>query len=83
MTVKKALNNNSWITHIDLDHGFQVEHIQQFVILWELVSNTHLSEGIKDTISWKIIKDGLYSVAPAYKMQFEGTILIPMEPTIL
>jgi hypothetical protein len=76
------LENDSRVANIDLEQGFDVEHIQQFVNLWERIFNVHLSEGVKDTISWKLIKDGSYSAASAYKMQFEGTTLTTMEPAI-
>jgi hypothetical protein len=48
--VNKALENNSWITKIDLDQGFEVEHIQQFVTLWKVIFNVQLPEGVKYAI---------------------------------
>jgi hypothetical protein len=33
MLVNKAMDDNSWITNIDLQLGFDVEHFQQFSTL--------------------------------------------------
>jgi hypothetical protein len=54
----------------------------ELVNLCQLISNVQLIMGIKDMISWKLANDGSYSTASAYTMQFEGTILSPMQPAI-
>jgi hypothetical protein len=33
-----------WANQIDIGEGIDMEHIQQFVTLWELVSNIHLEQ---------------------------------------
>jgi hypothetical protein len=50
-TVKKVLENNFWVSQINLRQGLEAEHIQQVVTLWELASNVKLSIGIKDYLS--------------------------------
>jgi hypothetical protein len=82
MRLKKDLDNKFLITHIDLRQGFDVEHIQRVILLWEFLSAVNLSVGVQDTISWKFTNDGTYSTVSAYKVQFEGLILSPMERTI-
>jgi hypothetical protein len=47
-----------------------LEHIQQFVTLWKLLSDIHLVHEEADTIHWKFTNNGKYSASSAYKMQF-------------
>jgi hypothetical protein len=47
----KALQNNSWVNQVDLRQGFEVEHIQNFIALWEMVTKIDLTIRIKDTIT--------------------------------
>ena len=71
-TVQKALDDNFWINHLNLQQGFEVAHIHEFVTLWDLTANTHLDLDTPDSIQWKFTTDGKYSASSAYKMQFEG-----------
>jgi hypothetical protein len=42
--VRKTMEDNFWANQIDIREGIDMEHIQQFVTLWELVSNIHLEQ---------------------------------------
>jgi hypothetical protein len=68
--VPKALEYNFWFNQINIDEGFDLEHIQQFVTLWKLLSDIHLVHEEADTIHWKFTNNGKYSASSAYKMQF-------------
>jgi hypothetical protein len=57
------------VNQVDLRQGFEVEHIQNFIPLWEMVTKIDLTIGIKDRIN-----GSKYSASSAYKMQFAGTI---------
>ena len=71
-SVKQALTNNTWISHIDISNGLTIDHVQQFANLWEKVAQVTLAEDMEDSIIWKFTKDGSYSASSAYKAQFEG-----------
>jgi hypothetical protein len=49
-TVHDALTDNNWITDIAVD-AFTVDHMEQYVRLWELLSNIQLNPDIEDSIS--------------------------------
>jgi hypothetical protein len=71
-TVSKAMENNSWVSQINMQDGLSVEHIVKFANLWELVSNLQMDPTTPDTISWKLTTSGCYSSKSAYTMQFLG-----------
>ena len=71
-TVKKALQDNSWVSNLNIHNDFGIDHIQQFVSLWELIAQTQLNPDTEDTIKWKFTNEGIYTASSAYKMQFEG-----------
>jgi hypothetical protein len=66
--------------------GLTVEHIAQFAKLWEALAPTQffddILDDIKDSITWKLTNNGLYSSLLAYKMQFEGLITSTMPLTV-
>jgi hypothetical protein len=37
--VAQALNGNAWISKVDLEKGFSMDHLSQFVDLWGLINN--------------------------------------------
>ena len=74
----KAVANNVWVTHINMQGGLLVVLIQQFYDLWCQTQAVHLTPGTKDGIRWKFTADGCYSVATAYRMQFAGLITSAM-----
>jgi hypothetical protein len=71
-TVRKALQNNFWVSQVNLQFGLTLEHITQFAKLWDKLSNIHINDDEQDTIIWKLTTHGNYSSSSAYKMQFEG-----------
>jgi hypothetical protein len=81
-SVIKALDTNAWVGQIDLRQGIGMEHIEQFVTLWDSTSYVHLNVGTKDSIRWKFSHDGNYTEPSAYKMQFEGLASTPLDGTV-
>ena len=67
-----ALHDNFWTSQVDILRSILVEHLSEFVTLWEKVSHIHLDMDTPDTITWKFIIDGHYSATSAYKAQFFG-----------
>ena len=72
--VKDALNNLTWVADIAVN-DFTLEHMAQFVSLWEHLQNITLQPNTADSISWALTSDGIYSAASAYKAQFIGSNL--------
>lgn len=73
-SVQKALLNNFWVSQVKTSQGITVEHLQEFVNLWEKLSHVHLLPDTPDSITWKLTKDGHYSAATAYSAQFLGSV---------
>ena len=48
--IHDALTNCKWIADLDVG-SFTVNHISQFVHLWELIHEVTLSPGVEDTIT--------------------------------
>jgi hypothetical protein len=55
---------------------------QQFVTLWEVLSDIHLVHEVHDNVHWKIINDGKYSSSSAYKLQLEGLISTTLNASV-
>jgi hypothetical protein len=72
--VSQALLNDAWLSKIDWGMVLDGELISQFVELSQLTNNVHLQHDLEDTIVWKLTKDGHYTAASAYKLQFFGLI---------
>ena len=51
-----ALTNLNWIADISVQN-FMLEHISQFVNLWDLLQGITLLPGINDTITWTLTTD--------------------------
>jgi hypothetical protein len=66
------LENNFWVSQINLQHGLTMEHITQFANLWERLSTIHDNEEAHDSITWKLTTHDCYSSSSAYNMRFEG-----------
>jgi hypothetical protein len=71
ITVQMALLDNSWITHIL--PILTPQELNEYVTLWEAVSQTRLVENKEDTIYWQCTSDGKYTTKSAYNIQFQGT----------
>ena len=54
--------SDEWINKIDISAGLNVKHITEFFSLWDLLSEVHLNNEVSDTILWKLIASGSYSV---------------------
>jgi hypothetical protein len=73
-SVSKALENDFWVSQINIQDGLRVDHIAQFNRLWEKVSLVTLHDNSPDTIVWNLSSNGCYSSKSAYLMQFRGLI---------
>ena len=71
-TVQEALTNNNWVRDINLGAQLSVTHIQQFIILWNLVATIPVTPDADDNITWKLTQSGMYSVSSVYRAQFFG-----------
>uniref|UniRef100_A0A8I7BE29 Reverse transcriptase zinc-binding domain-containing protein n=1 Tax=Hordeum vulgare subsp. vulgare TaxID=112509 RepID=A0A8I7BE29_HORVV len=80
--VREALKDNAWILKIKPSINVSVEHISQFLALWILLNEVHFAELSEDDIIWKHTTSGHYSVASAYKAQFLGMVLSPMDKMV-
>jgi hypothetical protein len=71
-----TLHGDAWIGKVNLEATFTLEHIAQFVELWSITNNVHFEE---DDIVWKFMKNGQYSAALAYELQFHGLVFSEMD----
>lgn len=76
--LREALKNTAWILKIKPSNNVSAENGSQFFSLWMLLHEVELDELTEDDILWKHTASGLYSVASAYKAQFMGMVLSPM-----
>jgi hypothetical protein len=67
---------------ITMDEGFNLEHLTQFIVLWNKLLDVHLDEGIENTIAWKLTANGQYSAKSAYEVQFIGSTTSIMHKTV-
>ena len=71
-TVQQELCNDNWIR--SLGHRITTAtHVEEFVSLWIRIQDVHLTQGVKDSITWKWMADGNYSTCSAYRAQFRGS----------
>lgn len=77
--VREALRNNAWILKINPPTVVTVDPIREFFTLWMFVNDFHLDDLAEDNITWKHTTNGIYSTASAYKAQFLGKTLSPMD----
>ena len=80
-SVLKALNEDFWVTQINLTEGISAGHIQEFATLWEKLEGVILDHDTQDTITWKFTDNSTFSTSSAYKMQFEGLFITPLLKT--
>ena len=80
--VREALKHNAWILKINPSTSISAEHVTQFFTLWMLLHEVHLDELSEDDILWKHSVSGHYSAASAYKAQFLGLVLSPMDKMV-
>jgi hypothetical protein len=60
------------------EKDFTLDHFNQFLELWTLLSNTHLNNLVEDDITWRLTPNGQYLAKSAYDVQFLGLIKSPM-----
>lgn len=77
--VREALHGNAWMIKIKPDTIISGDHIRELFSLWILVKDFQLDEHAEDAIVWKHAVDGIYSAATAYKAQFLGLTLSPLD----
>lgn len=57
-----------------------VQHIKEFVVLWNLIAEITLKENKNDVITWKLTPNGEYTARLAYKAQFFGATMTTIIP---
>ena len=80
--VREALKENALILKIRPPAVVSTEHVAQFFTLWMLLHEVHLDELAEDDIVWKHSDSGHYSTASAYRAQFLGLVLSPMDQMV-
>jgi hypothetical protein len=80
--VRKSINNEAWILHLDISAGLSVQNLHEFTLLWQHTSQITLQDDVPDSIVWKLTANGAYSCSSAYKAQFAGTIRSSMEAVV-
>jgi hypothetical protein len=68
-TVRDALEDHNWVADVSVE-AFTVDHMEQYVRLWDLLSAVQLSPGTEDSIVWTLTPNGCYTASSAYKAQF-------------
>lgn len=77
--MREALKDNAWILKINPSTVVTVDHIRVFFPLWMLVHDFRLHAHTEDDIVWKHSNDRVYLAASAYKAQFLGMVLSPLD----
>ena len=77
--MREALKENAWILKIKQGTTISVNHISEFFNLWMLLHDFHLDMQAEDDIIWKHANDGIYTASSAYKAQFLGLTLSPLD----
>jgi hypothetical protein len=80
--VRKSINNEAWILHLDISAGLSVQNLHEFTLLWQHTSQITLQDDVPNSIVWKLTANGAYSCSSAYKAQFAGTIRLSMEAVV-
>ena len=75
--VADALSNGNWIRDLNIANGITTSHLQEFVILWNLIHQIQLRPRHADQICWKFTESGNYTAASAYRAQFLGSTREP------
>jgi hypothetical protein len=75
--VQEALNNNNWISDLNIHRGLIATHLSEFATLWNLTHDVDLLPHLEDHITWKFSSTGHYSTAPVYKAQLFGSTNSP------
>lgn len=76
--VNQALTDHAWVKQIKMDTNLTIQHLHEYIRLWNLLRDIHLNELLEDTITWTTTENGEYSTAAAYKAQFFGAMTTNM-----
>jgi hypothetical protein len=76
--VAQALHEDEWIKKLTVEATISIEHLTQFVQLWAFIQNVQLNKDVEDDIRWKLMGNGQYSAASAYKLQLVGLMNPPL-----
>ncbi|KAE8820564.1 hypothetical protein D1007_01308 [Hordeum vulgare] len=71
-TVAAALQGDAWLQ--DLSVSFCDDMLEELISLSSRLEHVSLQLGIKDSITWKLASDGVYSARSAYQMLFSGQV---------
>jgi hypothetical protein len=74
------MRNQKWI--LDLSRGLMPEMLTEFTRLAARLDDVTLNEETRDTIRWRFTTSGEYTASSAYLLQFEGSTMSDMVPTI-
>ena len=79
--VRDALAGHQWVADIYVG-AFTVEHIAQFLTLWELLEHVALTANVPDKIACNLTENEVYTAGSAYKAQFAGAIRCSFSPIV-
>ena len=71
-TVAQALEDRRWVSNIK--GRLSVPVLREYLLLWDLVDNMLLQEGVEDQHQWKLTRSGIYSSKSTYNAYFIGSI---------
>ena len=80
--VREAMQGDAWLFKMKISTNLTMDHIEQIVNIWALSHAIHLVYNTEDDITWKHTTFGHYSAASAYKAQFLGLVLSPMDKMV-
>jgi hypothetical protein len=66
------MENNAWISEINMNEVFTFDHTAQYVGLWRQLSHVQLAHGVDDDMVWNFTSNGHYTSASVNKAQFIG-----------
>lgn len=70
--VQEALTDNAWAR--DIQGALTVGVINEYLALWNLISEVVLQPEVDDVHIWRFSSDGKYSTKSAYDNQFHGAV---------
>jgi hypothetical protein len=71
-SVHDALTDRKWVA--DIQGALTVGVISKFLLLWDILYDFELHEGVDDNHFWRLAASGKYSAKEAYESLFLGSI---------
>jgi hypothetical protein len=68
-TVQEALEDLTWVC--DIRGSLQAHALLEFLVLWDIIQEFHLTPGVVDLHCWTPSNSGAYSSKSAYKRIWE------------